>query len=51
MTFLIVSHDLKALEPLVDHALAINNREVIAQRPFIDVLANGTVRASYLGTA
>lgn len=51
MTFLIVSHDLIALEPLVDHALAINHGEVIAQGPFADVLSNQTVRASYLGTA
>ena len=29
MTFLIVSHDLKALEPLVDHAIAINYGKII----------------------
>jgi ABC-type branched-subunit amino acid transport system ATPase component len=51
MTFLIVSHDLKALEPLVDYALAINHGEVIAQGAFVDVMGNQTLRSSYLGTA
>ena len=51
MTFLIVSHDLKALEPLVDHALAINHGEVIAQGSFANVMSDETVRSSYLGTA
>jgi branched-chain amino acid transport system ATP-binding protein len=51
MTFLIVSHDLKALEPLVDTAIAINQGGIIAQGQFGDVMANETVRSSYLGTA
>jgi branched-chain amino acid transport system ATP-binding protein len=51
MTFLIVSHDLKALEPLVDTAIAINQGGIIAQGQFGDVRANETVRSSYLGTA
>lgn len=51
MTFLIVSHDLKALEPLVDTAIAINQGGIIAQGNFSDVLDNETVRSSYLGTA
>ncbi len=51
MTFLIVSHDLKALEPLVDHAIAINHGEVIAQGQYQDVMGSDIVRASYLGTA
>lgn len=50
MTFLIVSHDLKALEPLVDTALAINHGKIIAQGPFNDVMSDETVRSSYLGT-
>lgn len=51
MTFLIVSHDLKALEPLVDTAIAINYGQIIAQGPFGDVMGDDTVRSSYLGAA
>lgn len=50
MTFLIVSHDLKALEPLVDSAIAINHGTIVAQGTFTEVLASDAVRASYLGT-
>ena len=49
MTFLIVSHDLKALEPLVDRAIAINYGELIAEGSFTQVIDNEAVRASYLG--
>lgn len=51
MTFLIVSHDLKALEPLVDSAIAINYGQLIAQGSFDDVMTNDDVRSSYLGAA
>ena len=51
MTFLIVSHDLKALEPLVDRAIAINHGRKIAEGSFAEVLADDDVRASYLGDA
>ena len=51
MTFLIVSHDLKALEPLVDTAIVINQGGIITQGNFSDVMDNETVRSSYLGTA
>lgn len=51
MTFLIVSHDLKALEPLVDNAIAINYGSMIAQGSFAHVMANEDVRSSYLGVA
>jgi ABC-type branched-subunit amino acid transport system ATPase component len=51
MTFLIVSHDLKALEPLVDSAIAINQGAKIAEGSFADVLAHSEVRSSYLGVA
>ena len=51
MTFLIVSHDLKALEPLVDTAIAINQGGIITRGNFSDVMDNETVRSSYLGTA
>lgn len=49
MTFLIVSHDLKALEPLVDRAIAINYGAMIAEGSFEQVIDNEAVRASYLG--
>lgn len=51
MTFLIVSHDLKALEPLVDSAIVINYGSMIAQGSYGDVMASDAVRASYLGEA
>lgn len=51
MTFLIVSHDLKALEPLVDRAIAIEQGTQIAEGPFEDVMASEAVRSSYLGVA
>ncbi len=50
-TFLMVSHDLPAMEPLVDRAIAIERGTLLAQGPFADVLANEAVRASYLGVA
>ena len=49
MTFLIVSHDLKALEPLVDDAIAINYGKIIAQGSFASVISDQAVRTSYLG--
>jgi len=51
MTFLIVSHDLKALEPLVDRAIAINHGKEIAEGTYAEVMASHAVRASYLGIA
>lgn len=50
-TFLIVSHDLPAMEPLIDRAIAIERGELLAEGAFADVLAHDAVRASYLGTA
>lgn len=51
MTFLMVSHDLKALEPLVDTAIAITYGAKIAEGVFSDVMADPDVRSSYLGAA
>ncbi len=51
MTFLIVSHDLKALEPLVDKVIAINYGAKIAEGSFDEVMSDESVRASYLGVA
>ena len=49
MTFVIVSHDLKALEPLVDRVIAMAQGTKIAEGSFADVIADREVRASYLG--
>lgn len=51
LTFIIVSHDLKALEPLVDRTIAMAQGALIANGPFAEVIANAEVRASYLGDA
>ena len=51
MTFLIVSHDIKALEPLVDRVIAINYGAMIGDGSFGDVMGSEAVRASYLGGA
>lgn len=50
-TFLMVSHDLPAMEPLIDRAIAIERGTLLADGHFKDVLANPEVRASYLGEA
>lgn len=49
MTFLIVSHDLRALEPLVDRVIALNQGTLIADGSYADVMNDAGVRASYLG--
>ena len=51
MTFLIVSHDLPALEPLVDRCVAIDCGSLVAQGTFREVVASHAVRESYLGKA
>jgi ABC-type branched-subunit amino acid transport system ATPase component len=48
-TFLMVSHDLPAMEPLVDRVIAIERGTLIAEGSFADVLTSAEVRASYLG--
>ena len=50
LTFVIVSHDLKALEPLIDRAVAMAQGAKIAEGSFAEVIADPAVRASYLGT-
>ena len=49
-TYMIVSHDLKALEPLVDRVVVINFGEVMAEGTFRDVVADKDVQNAYLGT-
>ena len=48
-TFLIVSHDLKALEPLVDRVIAMARGQKVAEGSFAEVMADSAVRSSYLG--
>ena len=49
-TYMIVSHDLKALEPLVDRVVVIHFGEVMAEGTFRDVVADKDVQKAYLGT-
>ena len=48
-TYMIVSHDLKALEPLVDRVLVINFGEVMAEGSFREIVSNKDVQNAYLG--
>jgi ABC-type branched-subunit amino acid transport system ATPase component len=48
---LMVSHDLPALDPLVDRVIAIERGSMIAKGSFAEVIANEEVRASYLGVS
>lgn len=49
MTYVIVSHDLRSLEPLIDRAVAMTFGHVIAEGTFRQVMDNEKVRAAYLG--
>ncbi|MGI9450016.1 MAG: ABC transporter ATP-binding protein [Geminicoccaceae bacterium] len=49
MTFVIVSHDLRSLEPLVDRVVAMSFGQVIAEGAFQDVMNDDGVRSAYLG--
>ena len=49
MTFVIVSHDLRSLEPLVDRVVAMSFGQVIAEGSFEAVMNDDGVRAAYLG--
>lgn len=51
ITLIIVSHDLKALEPLIDRTIAMAQGAKIAEGSFAEVIADPQVRASYLGDA
>lgn len=51
LTYVIVSHDLPSLRPLVDRVVAINHGSTIAEGGFDAVLANEQVRSAYLGEA
>lgn len=49
MTFVIVSHDLRSLEPLIDRAIALVQGTLVCQGTYHEVMTNEDVRAAYLG--
>jgi ABC-type branched-subunit amino acid transport system ATPase component len=49
LTFIIVSHDLKTLAPLVDRVVVVHFGQMIADGSFEDVIANKKVKEAYLG--
>lgn len=49
MTFVIVSHDLRSLEPLIDRAVVMTFGQIIADGTFAEVMRDKEVRAAYLG--
>ena len=49
LTYIIVSHDLRALAPLVDRVVVMSFGEVIAEGTFDEVTSDATVREVYLG--
>jgi branched-chain amino acid transport system ATP-binding protein len=50
LTFIIVSHDLKSLAPLVDRVVVVSFGQLIADGSFEQVIANKKVKEAYLGT-
>ncbi len=50
LTYIIISHDLRSLAPLVDRVVVINFGEVIAEGSFEEVVADKYVKKAYLGT-
>ena len=49
LTYIIVSHDLRALAPLVDRVIVMSFGAVIAEGTFDEVVRDETVRDAYLG--
>lgn len=49
LTYVIVSHDLRSLAPLVDRVVAISFGETIAEGTFSEVIADEGVQTAYLG--
>lgn len=49
LTYIIVSHDLRSLAPLVDRVVAISFGQRIAEGTFSDVIENEEVQRAYLG--
>ena len=50
LTFIIVSHDLKSLAPLVDRVVVVSFGQLIAEGSFEEVIAEKKVKEAYLGT-
>lgn len=50
VTFVIVSHDLRSLEPLIDRAVAMTAGAKIAEGAYAEVINDPAVRSAYLGT-
>jgi ABC-type branched-subunit amino acid transport system ATPase component len=49
LTYIIVSHDLKSLAPLVDRVVVVAFGQLIAQGSFKEVIADEKVKEAYLG--
>ena len=49
-TYMIVSHDLKSLAPLVDRVIVIHDGSVLMQGTFDEVVGDPQVQDAYLGT-
>ena len=49
LTFIIVSHDLRALAPLVDRVVVLNFGELIAEGSYQEVINDEKVKQAYLG--
>lgn len=49
LTFIIVSHDLRSLAPLVDRVVVVSFGQTIAEGSFEEVIADEKVREAYLG--
>ncbi len=49
LDFIVVSHDLKALAPLVDRVVVIHFGQFIADGPFDQIVNNEKVKAAYFG--
>jgi ABC-type branched-subunit amino acid transport system ATPase component len=49
LTFIIVSHDLKSLAPLVDRVVVVSFGHLIAEGSFEQVIADEKVKEAYLG--
>ncbi len=49
LAFIIVSHDLKSLAPLVDRVVVVSFGQLIAEGSFKEVIADEKVKEAYLG--
>lgn len=49
MTYVIVSHDLRSLEPLIDRAIAMTQGTFVCEGSYHEVMTDEAVRMAYLG--